>query len=158
MIQVDVIEYGDLLTVAINYAIRRQNSGELKYTKEAILLYRWGFDKRVLFENGVLSSYSYKNTLQLALKIEDFDWAEKFINDFKPFLPEKDRENLYKYNLAIFHFRKNDYQTAMMLLLYWMKTSRFFIAARLQQGSPGGQMMKSCVQAAWKTYTMMTGK
>jgi hypothetical protein len=109
-------ELRDLLTVAINYSIRRQNTGELNYTREAILLYRWGFDNQIFFDNGVLSPYDYKNTLQLALKIEEYDWAEKFLNDFKPFLPEKDRDNIYKYNLAIFHFRKKDYNTAMTLL------------------------------------------
>ncbi len=110
------IELRDLLSVALNYAIRRQNAGELNYTREAINLYRWGFDNQIFFDNGILSPYDYKNTLQLAYKIEDFDWAEKFLNDFKPFLPEKERENIYKYNLAIFHFRKNDYETAMVLL------------------------------------------
>ncbi len=109
-------ELRDLLTVAINFAIRRQNRGELNYTREAIILYRWGFDNQIFFDNGILSPYDYKNTLQLALKIEDFDWAENFLNDFKPFLPEKERDNIYKYNLAIFHFRKKDYATAMTLL------------------------------------------
>ena len=110
------IELRDLLTVAINYAIRRQNSGELSYTREAVQLYRWGFDNHILLDSGVLSPYSYYNTLQLALKIEDFDWAEQFLNDFKDFLPEKERENIYKYNLAIFHFRKKSYEQAMPLL------------------------------------------
>ena len=110
------VELRDLLTVAINYAIRRQNTGDLSYTREAILLYRWGFDNHVFLENGILSPYDYRNTLLLALKIDELDWAEKFLNDFKPFLPEKEQDNIYKYNLAIFHFRKNDYETAMILL------------------------------------------
>lgn len=111
-----IIELRDLLSVALNFAIRRQNKGEVGYTREAMLLYRWGFDNQVFFDNGILSPYDYRNTLQLALKIEDYDWAEKFLNDFKAFLPEKERENIYKYNQAIFHFRKNDYNTAMTLL------------------------------------------
>lgn len=109
-------ELRDLLTVAINYAIRRQNTGDLNYTREAILLYRWGFDNQIFLENGVLSPYDYRNTLQLALKIDEFDWAEKFLNDFKDFLPEKEGDNIYKYNLALFLFRKNDYSKAMKLL------------------------------------------
>ena len=110
------IELRDLLSVALNYTIFRQNTGDKSYTKEAILLYRWGFDNQIFLENGILSPYDYRNTLLLALKIEEFDWAEKFLNDFKAFLPEKERENIYKYNLAIFHLRKNDYNTAITLL------------------------------------------
>ena len=109
-------ELHDLLTIAINFCIRRQNTGELAYVKETLLLYQWGFNNKILLDNGVMSPYNYKNAQLLAIKIEDFDWAEKFLNDFKPFLPEKERENIYNYNLAIFHFRKNNYKTAMMLL------------------------------------------
>ena len=110
------LELHDILSTAINFCIRRQNTGELAYIKEALLLYQWGFSNQILLENGIMSPYNYKNAQLLAIKIEDFDWAEKFLNDFKTFLPEKERENIYKYNLAIFHFRKNDYKTAMMLL------------------------------------------
>jgi hypothetical protein len=109
-------ELHDLLTTAINFCIRRQNSGELAYVKEALLLYQWGFDNQILLENGTMSPYYYRNTFLLALKIEEFGWAEKFLNEFKTYLPEKERDNIYKYNLAIFHFRKNDYNTAMVLL------------------------------------------
>ncbi len=109
-------EIHDLLTTAINFCIRRQNTGELAYVKEALILYQWGFNNQILLENGIMSPYYYKNAQLLAIKIEEYDWAEKFLNDFKSFLPEKDRENIYKYNLAIFHFRKKDYGTAMSLL------------------------------------------
>jgi hypothetical protein len=109
-------ELRDLLLVAINYCIRRQNQGELNYIREALDLYRIGLENRVLMDNGVISAYNYKNILMLALKIFDFDWAEQFLNDYKKFLPEKERENLYKYNCAIFSFRKNDFTKAIQLL------------------------------------------
>ena len=39
-----------------------------------------------------------------------------FINDFKQYLPEKERENIFQYNLALYHFRKGNYSDAMTLL------------------------------------------
>jgi hypothetical protein len=109
-------ELRDLLKVAINYCIRRQNRGELDYIIEALELYRFGFDNNILTENGIVEPYDYKNVLMLALKINNFDWAEQFLIDYKKFLPEKERENLYKYNCAIFSFRKNDFTKAIQLL------------------------------------------
>jgi hypothetical protein len=109
-------ELRDLLKVAINYCIRRQNRGELNYITEALELYRFGFDNSILTENGIVEPYDYKNVLMLALKINNFDWAEQFLIDYKKFLPEKERENLYKYNCAIFSFRKNDFTKAIQLL------------------------------------------
>jgi hypothetical protein len=109
-------ELRDLLKVAINYCIRRQNRGELTYINEALELYRFGFDNSILTENGIVEPYDYKNVLMLALKINNYDWAEQFLTDYKRFLPEKERENLYKYNYAIYSFRKKDYTKAIQLL------------------------------------------
>jgi hypothetical protein len=109
-------ELRDLILVAINYCIRRQNRGELEYVREALDLFQLGLNEGVLFESGVLSPYTYKNVLMLALKINDYDWAKQFLNDYKKFLPEKESENLYKYNYAIYSFRKKDYTKAIQLL------------------------------------------
>jgi hypothetical protein len=109
-------ELRDLLLVAINYCIRRQNQGELTYVRETLDLYRIGLESRVLMENDTISIYNYKNILTLALKIEDYNWAEAFLNEYKKFLPEKERENIYKYNYAIYCFRKKDYDKAIQLL------------------------------------------
>lgn len=109
-------ELRDLILVAINYCIRRQNRGELAYIHEALDLFQLGLKEGVLFESGVLSPYTYKNILMLSLKINNFDWAEQFLVDYKKFLPEKERENLYRYNCAIFSFRKNDFSKAIQLL------------------------------------------
>jgi hypothetical protein len=109
-------ELRDLILVAINYCIRRQNRGELEYVREALDLFQLGLSERVLFESGVLSPYTYKNVLMLALKINDYEWAKQFLNDFEKYLPEKERENLYKYNYAIYCFRKQDYSKAIDLL------------------------------------------
>ena len=109
-------ELRDCLLVAINYCILKQNQGDLYYVKEAMFLHRYGLDNRLTLEDGVLSPYYYRNATMLALKINDFDWAEKFLHDFKQYLPASEREHIFKYNLAIFNFRKKDFDTAMTLL------------------------------------------
>lgn len=114
--QFDDEELRDCLLVAINYAILKQNQGNLDYVKEAMFLHRFGLDKKFMFEDGVLSPYYYKNAAMLALKINDFEWAEKFLHDFKQYLPATERDNIFKFNLAVFNFRKKNFDTAMNLL------------------------------------------
>ncbi len=109
-------ELRDCLVSAINYCIRQLNQGKLEYAKEALFLYRYGLDNRIMFEDGVLSPYHYKNATTAALKINDFEWAEKFLHDFKQYLPSNERDHIFKYNLAIFNFRKKNFDTAMTLL------------------------------------------
>ena len=70
----------------------------------------------MLFENGVLSAYIYNNALISGIMVSENDWAQGFLEEYKPFLPERDRENVYRYNLAILHFRTANYAEAMRLL------------------------------------------
>ena len=109
-------ERRDLYIIATNYCIRRLNQGEKPFGFEALELYRARMDNNVLLENGVLPPYTYNNILMLAIKSEEYEWAERFLQDFKQYLPEKERENIYQYNLALFYFRTGKYAEAMTLL------------------------------------------
>jgi hypothetical protein len=111
-------ERKELYVLATNYCIRRLNNGEKNYGLEALKLYRARMDNNVLLENSILPHYTYKNILMAALKAEEYDWAETFLNEFKQYLSEKDKENIFNYNLALFYFRKGKkyYGEAMSLL------------------------------------------
>ena len=109
-------EQRDLYLFATNYCIKKLNNGEKVFGREALELYRMGLDNKVLLENGILWHYVYKNILMLAIKSEEYEWAERFLHDFKQYLPEKERENIFQYNLALFYFRTGKYDEAMVLL------------------------------------------
>ncbi len=109
-------ELKDIYVLATNYCIRRLNNGDKQYGIEALNLYKGRIKNGVLLENDVLPHYTYKNILALAIKAEEFQWAEQFLNEFKKYLPEKDRENIFEYNRGIFLFRMGNYAEAMVLL------------------------------------------
>ncbi len=102
--------------LAINYCIRRLNTGETRYVREGFDLYRIGLDTRALLENGQLSRFAFKNIVALGLKLEEFAWVEQFIEKYEPFLEEKHRATHRDYNLAKVHFAQKNYQLAMPLL------------------------------------------
>lgn len=105
-----------LLLLAINYCIRRLNTGEARYVREAFDLYRIGLESNALLENGRLGRFAFKNIVALGLKLEEFDWVEKFIEQYEPFLEEKYRAAHRDYNLAKLFFAQKDYRRAMPLL------------------------------------------
>ena len=111
-------EIRDLHIFAINYCIKKLNKGDKKFGIEALKIYQTQIDNGFLLNNGIIPPYDYNNILILAIKSEQYDWAENFIHEFKQYLPEKDRENIYNYNLALFYFRKGKqhYGDAMSLL------------------------------------------
>lgn len=105
-----------LLLLAINYCIRRLNTGESRYVREAFDLYRIGLESNALLENGHLGRFAFKNIVALGLKLEEFEWSEKFIQRYEPFLEEKYRAAHRDYNLAKLFFAQKDYRRAMPLL------------------------------------------
>lgn len=111
-------ERRDLYILAINFCIRRLNAGERRYIREGFELYRAGLSSQVFLENGYLSRYTYRNILNLALALSEWDWALEYLHTFAPYLPPKERDNIFRYNLATFYFRRPDPEKALELLRY----------------------------------------
>ena len=108
----------DLYILALNVCIRRINAGDKKHVREAFDLYRSGLQRGVFLENGWLSKFTYRNVLNIAVALQEWDWALAYLHEFQAYLPPKERENIFKYNLATFYFRQKDYQQALALLPY----------------------------------------
>lgn len=120
-------EIRDLYLLAINVCIKKLNGGERQYEAAALDLYRNGLSNGALLDGGVLSPYTYRNVANLAIKIGEIVWAADFLNDFKEKLPEKERDNVFRYNLAHLYFRKKEYPKAMEL--------RDWLVSQLQKNS-----------------------
>ncbi len=61
----------------------------------------------------MLSKFTYNNILMLAIGLQEWEWAKQFLDDYRHALPATERDNLYRYNLAILHFRQGAYAQAM---------------------------------------------
>lgn len=106
----------DLYILALNVCIRRINAADKKYMREAFDLYRGGLERRVFLENGHLSKTTYRNVMNIAVGVGEWDWAFGYLQEFESFLAPKERENSFRYNLATYHFRKREYDAALELL------------------------------------------
>lgn len=109
-------ERRDLYMTAINFAIRRHNRGERPYTLEAFELYREALELGILHENGLLPKHTYINVQNLAQLTGAHDWALHFLESSREALPPAERDNIYRYALAGFHFRHSDYREVLELL------------------------------------------
>jgi hypothetical protein len=109
-------EMRGIYLLSINFCIRRLNRGAREFIREAFDLYRSALERGVLLESGQLSTFTYKNILRLAVALGETGWAETFLADFKRFLPARERENSWRYNLAFLYFQQKNYAAAMPLL------------------------------------------
>ena len=110
-------EIRNIYLYAINYCIKRLNSGERHFIREAFELFRSALENETLFEEGILSSFTYKNITRLGMALNEDKWVEQFLEDYKKYLHPRERENTWRYNLAFFYFQQEKYKDAMQLLL-----------------------------------------
>lgn len=109
-------ERREIYLCAINFCIKKINNHEIQYLNEYIDLTEAGLENRALMENGILSKFTFKNAVTVALKLSKFDWVKNFIENYKQFLHPKERQSVYNYNKAVYYFRTGDYTPAMPLL------------------------------------------
>ncbi|HMQ49688.1 MAG TPA: hypothetical protein PKA00_19570 [Saprospiraceae bacterium] len=110
-------ELRDLYGFSNNYCIRMINLGKSEYHRELLQLYRQGLRRGLLLNNDMISEWDYKNIATLGGNLKEFDWTERFLNDYKDKLSPAKRENAYNYNLGNFYYNKKEYNEALSYLL-----------------------------------------
>ncbi|QQS30800.1 MAG: hypothetical protein IPM47_07700 [Sphingobacteriales bacterium] len=101
---------------AQNYCIRQINTGNNSYLTELFELYQNALEKELIFTDGQLSPWHYKNIVVVGLRLKSYQWVEGFIEQYKNLLPEKFAGNAYTYNKAKLHFHKGEYGKVIELL------------------------------------------
>ncbi len=110
-------EARDMLRLAINHGIRRINKGDRSALRLTLDFYLLGLEKQLLLEdNGVLPKYTYNNVLMNFLALEEWEKAAQFLEKYRSQLAPKEQENTYRYNLAIYHFRRGNFDQTLELL------------------------------------------
>jgi hypothetical protein len=109
-------EMRGLYLMAINGCIRRMNSGQRTYVREAFELYRAALTRGFLLEDGWISGFTYKNIIRIGAGLGEEQWTADFLQQYREALHPRERDNLYRYNLAYLHLQKQDYAQAMPLL------------------------------------------
>lgn len=107
----------DIYLMLINLCISKINQGKKAYGREAFEWYRIGLDRGFIFENNLISRYTYLNVVSAALNLQEFDWAAGFIEEYAAFLDEDIREDTYLYAKARYFYLTNNYDATMSTLV-----------------------------------------
>ena len=109
-------ELRSLYLLAINFAISKVNNMDERYFSETLQLYQWALDNEILEENNQLSPYTYNNSIALAIRMGELDWAFKTTEKYKTRLPEKHRSAIVALNQARIAYAKSNLHTALIVL------------------------------------------
>ena len=102
--------------IAQNYCAFKINQGKQEYYREVFEIFKRIINQDILLENGQLSEGVYKNIVTASLGVGEFDWTEKFIQEYSEFLPFSIRENARTFNLAFLYLYQKKYNEVIELL------------------------------------------
>lgn len=108
-------EAKEIIEAAINYNIRNANK-DIAYQIELLSIYKKGLETEVLFPNGEMSPWTFKNIITQAVRLKEFTWAEQFIKTYSERLNPSYKDNAVHYNLALIHFHKREFHKVIPLL------------------------------------------
>ncbi len=114
--RIDSKELRDIFTLAVNYCIKRLNTGGQKYYKEVFEIYQAGLQRGVFEERGKLSPFTYKNICAIAIGLKKYDWVATFLEEYKSRLDAEIRHGFYTYCMARYHFAQANYERVSSLL------------------------------------------
>ncbi|HEY0262446.1 MAG TPA: hypothetical protein VGB95_05430, partial [Chitinophagales bacterium] len=114
--RIELRELRDIYTLAINYCIKRLNTGSHNYFQEVFDIYKAGLSIRVFEENGKLSPFTYKNISAIAIGLKEYDWVKSFVEEYKSHLDKELQDGFYAYCLARYYFAIADYERVSDLL------------------------------------------
>ena len=89
-------------------------------------MYKAVVDANALLVNGEISAWLFSNIVTVAGTLMEFEWAEKFINDYNKYVVNQ-WSNTYYYNLAYLEFLKSNIDSAYQLILKVDDQDDFFL-------------------------------
>lgn len=110
------VEGKNLYDSAINYCIRKSNQGHINFLEELFDVYEDYLIKGLIYVDGELDPFHFKNIVHVSLRLKKFDWTENFIHSNEDKLPEGSRNNAVTFNLARLYYYKKDYSKVISLL------------------------------------------
>jgi hypothetical protein len=109
-------ELRELYQYPLNFCVRMINTGKTLYLHHIFEIYKIIIQNKVILPDNILSQWDFKNIITTSLRLKEFDWAEKFINNYKLFIPEVERKNAVCYNSANLFFQRNQFGKALKML------------------------------------------
>lgn len=115
--EITLDELKDAYIALMNYNIVQLNqTDDKKYNQRIFELNKVMLEKQVNFERGFLKHTEYKNIIQNAMELKEFDWALNFIHEYREKLEPRVREDVYTFNLANYYLFTGDYDKTLHLL------------------------------------------
>ncbi|MBY5958431.1 hypothetical protein KUV50_09830 [Membranicola marinus] len=107
----------ELITIALSYCIGKINQNQSSFYREALDWYQMMIRASILVENEHLAATTYRNIVLIAIRLQEYDWAINFAEDYSVYLKSDIRESTMMLSLGQIAFNKEDYDQVIRYLM-----------------------------------------
>lgn len=111
--QFETNDLRDLLIHAINHGVRRTNEGQGEYVRQTLELYQIGMQQQLFYEQGEIDIFTFNNIMGLALRLEEVDFAQRFLDENAHRLPSEKQEEVASLNRGRLAYQQKNYGQAL---------------------------------------------
>ncbi|MEL7533828.1 MAG: hypothetical protein AAFN10_21115 [Bacteroidota bacterium] len=110
-------EAADMYNYAQNYCVRKVNQGDASYLRNLFDLFTQLTEKELLLDkNGFIDHRKLKNMVTVGLRLQAFDWVDRFLHDHQEKMLPSYREDAFRFNLASLRYAQGRHSEALRLL------------------------------------------
>ncbi len=107
----------DLYGYLVNYAVRRHNQGKLSFLNEIFEWNNIGLNHNLLVKGGRIDKSVFKNCCLIAIRLKDFGWVKKFIQNYRDYLHENIKKDTIILCQGYLYFYQKNYLKLIDLIL-----------------------------------------
>jgi hypothetical protein len=106
-------------TILQHFCSRMQYKGETKYIIERFKLYKIMIEKKLYANDSdvYFDGIMFASIVGVAFNLQEYNWADKFINDHKELLDPENRYNIVNYSLARIYTGRGMFKEALKCLM-----------------------------------------
>ena len=107
----EIDDYNIVIT-SMQYCYKKVLKGNFEYRKQMFEISKIIFEKN-LIPAGFLEPYLFTNLIRNASYIKEFEWAEKFINEYKSRLNPDTMVDVTEYSIAMIEIGKGNFEKSL---------------------------------------------
>ncbi|MBK9526472.1 MAG: hypothetical protein IPO39_17550 [Bacteroidetes bacterium] len=98
-----------------NFCIKQINLGKTEFVEKLFEIYKLSLHNKKILRSEFMSPWEYKNIVTIGLRMKEYNWVKKFIDDYNRFLEPTQQKNALVYNLANWHFFRAEFSETLKL-------------------------------------------
>lgn len=110
-----VKEQKEIVQYLKNFCIKQINLGKPEFVERLFEIYKLSLQNKKVLRSEAMSPWEYKNIVTIGLRMKEFSWVQKFIEQYIKYLEPSQQKNALIYNTANWYFFQKNFRETLRL-------------------------------------------